>query len=371
MIDGPDRLRLARTEGVGPVTYRRLLARFGTAAAAIEGLPELARSAGRRGALVVPDRASAEREIEEIGRIGAALLYFGTPGYPTLLARTADPPPVLAVVGDGELLHRPAVAVVGARNASANGRRLAEVIAGDLAAAGMVVVSGLARGIDAAAHVGALAQGTTVACVAGGIDIAYPPENAALQARIGREGAVVAEMPPGTIAQARHFPRRNRVIAGVSLGVVVIEAALKSGSLITARLATDANREVFAVPGSPLDERCRGGNGLLRDGATFTESAADVLSVLGRAISAPVVPGVPAGFADGWGAPDLSSADRMRAERVVIELLGPAPVGVDDLIRRCQLPAASVMSILFDLEFAGRVETLPGHRVALVAGQGG
>ncbi len=371
MIDAPDRLRLARTEGVGPVTYRRLLARFGTAAAAIEGLPDLARNAGRRGALVVPDRASAEREIEEVGRIGAELLYFGTPAYPVLLAQTADPPPVLAVAGDAALLQRPAVALVGARNASGNGRRLAEMIAADLAAAGVVVVSGLARGIDAAAHTGALTQGVTVACVAGGIDIAYPPENAALQTRIGREGAVVAEMPPGTIAQARHFPRRNRVIAGLSLGVVVIEAALKSGSLITARLATEANREVFAVPGSPLDERCRGGNALLRDGANLIESAADVLSVLGRAISEPVAPGVPAGFAEGWGRPDLSSSDRMRAEQMVVELLGPTPVGVDDLIRRCQLTASSVMSILFDLELAGRVETLPGHRVALVAGQGG
>lgn len=371
MIDGPDRLRLARTEGVGPVTYRRLLARFGTAAAAIEGLPELARSAGRRGALVVPDRASAEREIEEVGRIGAELRYFGTPDYPALLAQTADPPPVLAVAGDATLLHRPSVALVGARNASGNGRRLAELIAADLAAAGVVVVSGLARGIDAAAHHGALSQGKTIACVAGGIDIAYPPEHAALQARIGREGAVVAEMPPGTIAQARHFPRRNRVIAGLSLGVVVVEAALKSGSLITARLATEANREVFAVPGSPLDERCRGGNALLRDGANLIESAADVLSVLGRAMAEPVAPGVPAGFAEGWGGPDLSALDRARVEQTVVELLGPTPVGVDDLIRRCQLPTASVMSILFDLELSGRVETLPGHRVALVAGQGG
>jgi DNA processing protein len=368
VIDAADRLRLARTEGVGPVTYRRLLARFGSPEAAIAGLPDLARNAGRRGAITIPSRAVAEREIEAVGRLGARLLFFGTPAYPALLAQTADPPPVLAVAGDPALLTRRAVAMVGARNASANGRRLAEMIAAELAAAGVVVVSGLARGIDAAAHIGALSQGTTVACIAGGLDLAYPPENAALQARIGREGAVVAEMPLGTVAQARHFPRRNRVIAGLSLGVVVVEAALKSGSLITARLSIEANREVFAVPGSPLDERCRGSNALLRDGAHLTESAADVLATLGQPAFDFVAP---AGFAEAWPEADLSPSERVRAERAVLELLGPAPCGVDDLIRRCQLPAASVMSILLDMELAGRVETLPGHRVALVAGQGG
>ena len=371
MSDAADRLRLARTEGVGPVTYRRLLARFGSAAAAIAGLPDLARNAGRRAPLSIPTRAAAEREIEAAGQLGAQLLFLGTQAYPALLAQTADPPPVLAVVGDAALLNRRAVAIVGARNASANGRRLAEMIAADLAAAGVVVVSGLARGIDAAAHAGALTQGTTIACIAGGIDVAYPPENAALQARIGREGAVVAEMPPGTIAQARHFPRRNRVIAGLALGVVVVEAALKSGSLITARLATEANREVFAVPGSPLDERCRGSNALLRDGAHLTESAGDVLAALGHPMAqAPLFAGSP-GFAEAWPDADLSPSDRARAERIVLELLGPAPTGVDDLVRRCQLPTASVMSILLDMELAGRVETLPGHRVALIAGQGG
>ncbi len=368
MIDAADRLRLARTEGVGPVTYRRLLARFGSPAAAIEGLPELARSAGRRGTIAIPPRAAAEREIAAVGRLGAQLLFFGTPSYPPLLAQTADPPPVLAVAGDPGLLNRRAVAIVGARNASANGRRLAEMIAGDLAAAGVVVVSGLARGIDAAAHIGALTQGTTAACIAGGIDTAYPPENAPLQARIARDGAVVAEMPLGTIAQARHFPRRNRVIAGLALGVVVVEAALKSGSLITARLSLEANREVFAVPGSPLDERCRGSNALLRDGAHLTESAADVLAALGQ--PSPGFSAAP-GFAEAWTESDLPPAERARAERTVRELLGPTPCGVDDLIRRCQLPAASVMSILSDMELAGHLETLPGHRVALVAGQGG
>ena len=366
--DATDRLRLARTEGVGPVTYRRLLARFGTPAAAIEGLPDLARNAGRRTLITVPPRATAEREIEAVERLGAHFVFFGTSAYPALLAQTADPPPVLAVAGDPTLLNRRAVAIVGARNASANGRRLAETIAADLAAAGIVVVSGLARGIDAAAHNGALTKGTTAACIAGGIDIAYPPENAPLQARIAREGIVVAEMPVGTIAQARHFPRRNRVIAGLALGVVVVEAALKSGSLITARLSIEANREVFAVPGSPLNERCRGSNGLLRDGAHLTETAADVLATLGQ----PALDFVaPAGFAEVWSDPELSPSERVRAERTVLELLGPTPCGVDDLIRRCQLPAASVMSILFDLELSGRVETLPGNRVALVAGQGG
>ncbi len=363
-----DRLRLARADGVGPITYRRLLARFGTAEAAIDGLPALARSAGRTTPLVIPPRATAEREMEALAKLGAHLLFLGDPDYPALLAETADAPPTLSVMGDPTLLTRRAVAIVGSRNASANGRRLAEIIGADLAAAGVVVVSGLARGIDAAAHHGALTTGTTIACIAGGIDTVYPPENAALQARIAEAGAVVAEMPPGTIAQARHFPRRNRVIAGLSLGVVVVEAALKSGSLITARLALEADREVFAVPGSPLDERCRGCNSLIRNGARLTESADDVLFVLGEGLSHSPLFDPPSGFSE---TPELPPAEREAAHRRVLDLLGPTPSAVDDLIRRCQLPAAVVMSALLDLEIAGRVDTSPGGRVALIAEPGG
>lgn len=361
-------LRLARTEGVGPVTYRRLMARFGDAGAALEGLPELARAGGRKEPLRIPSARDAEREMEAVGSAGAGMVFLGAPEYPPLLATLEDAPPVLAVMGDSTLLRRKSVAVVGSRNASANGRRMAEMLAADLAKAGLVVVSGLARGIDTAAHLGAMEA--TVACIAGGIDVAYPAENAALQQRIGREGAVVAEMPPGTIPQARHFPRRNRVIAGLALGVVVVEAALRSGSLITARLAGEANREVFAVPGSPLDARCRGTNGLIRDGAHLTESIEDVLGPLrlgaGQA-SLFALAERPTPFAPA----EMAGTDEVaRARSLVPDLLGPAPTAVDDLIRRCQLSAAAVMSVLLDLEIAGRVETLPGNRVALLAEPG-
>ena len=280
MSEDLDRLRLARTEGVGPVTYRRLLRRYGSAAASLDALPGLARAGGRETGPAIPGRDDAERELELAGRARAALLFVDSPGYPKLLALLEDAPPVLAVQGRPDVLDRRAVAMVGSRNASANGQRLAESMAEGLAAAGLVVVSGLARGIDAAAHEGALRAGMTVACVAGGIDMPYPPEHADLQARIARGGAVVAEAPPGTAPQARHFPRRNRIIAGLSLGVVVVEAALRSGSLITVRHAQEAGREVFAVPGSPLDPRCRGANDLLRQGARLVETAADVLEDL-------------------------------------------------------------------------------------------
>lgn len=372
--DAVDRLRLARSEGVGPVTYRRLLQRFPTAAAALDALPRLARAGGKANAPAIPSVAAATREIERLQSLGGSLLFFDTPDYPPLLALLDDAPPVLAALGDAAALSRRAVALVGSRNASANGRRIAEALAAELAEAGIVVVSGLARGIDTAAHQGALRAGCTIACVAGGVDVPYPPENAELQTRIGREGAVVGEAPLGTAPQARHFPRRNRIIAGLSLGVVVVEAALRSGSLITARLAQEAGRELFAVPGSPLDPRCRGSNGLIREGAHLTETAADVLDNLpdhplreGVARSPLFARGAaPARMAE--PAPDFAEVDggdAIRAE--VVQLLGPSPVAVDELIRRCGHPAAAVNGVLLDLEIAGRIETLPGNRVTLLS----
>ena len=262
--DTIDRLRLARAEGVGPVTYRRLLARFGTPAAALRALPGLARAGGRATPPTVPDEDTAAAELAATVKLGGRLLLFGAVDYPPLLALLDDAPPAIAVLGDLGLLSVRAIALVGGRNASVNGRRIAEDLGAELARAGLGVVSGMARGIDAAAHQGALSVGPplgrTVAVVAGGLDVPYPPDHAELQRRIAAAGAVVTEAPPGTIPQARHFPRRNRIIAGLALGVVVVEAALRSGSLITARLATEAGREVFAVPGSPLDPRSCGGN---------------------------------------------------------------------------------------------------------------
>ena len=258
-----DRLRLIRSENVGPITFRSLLRRFGSARAAIEALPDLARRGGRSAPLRVCPFPQAEQELSAADRIGARLMTADDADYPEALAAIYDAPPLLYVLGDIALLRRQAVAIVGARNASANGRRLAQDIARDLGTAGFVVVSGLARGIDHAAHRGSLDSGT-IAVVAGGIDIAYPPDNEELQREIGRRGAIVAEMPPGTVPQAKHFPRRNRLISGLSLGVLVVEAALQSGSLITARMALEQGREVLAVPGSPLDPRCHGTNNLRR-----------------------------------------------------------------------------------------------------------
>ncbi|MGI4978135.1 MAG: DNA-processing protein DprA [Janthinobacterium lividum] len=275
-----DRLRLARTEGVGPVTFRRLMSRFATAAEAIDALPGLARSGGRAEAPRVPGRDEAARELERLARLGGRMLFLGGEGYPPLLALLADAPSAIAVLGDVGCLSARAVGLVGARNCSVNGERMAEALSTDLAASGLVVVSGLARGIDAAAHRGAMHVGRTVACVAGGLDCPYPADHAALQAEVAAHGAVVAEAALGVAPQSRHFPRRNRIIAGLSLGVVVVEAALRSGTLITARLAQELHREIFAVPGSPLDPRSRGSNDLIRQGAFLTESAADVLANL-------------------------------------------------------------------------------------------
>ena len=255
-----DRLRLARTDGVGPVTYRRLLRRYATAAEAIDALPGLARAGGKTGTPDTPSISVAKREMDKLARLGGRMVFLDGPGYPPALAAFDPAPPLLSVLGNAALLLGRAVALVGARNASVNGQRMAELLAADLATAGLVVVSGMARGIDAAAHEGALRTGRTVAAIAGGVDVTYPPENADLQRRVAEGGAVVAEAPLGTAPQARHFPRRNRVIAGLSLGVVVIEAAPRSGSLITAQIALDEGRAVFAVPGSPLDPRCRGSN---------------------------------------------------------------------------------------------------------------
>jgi len=372
------KLRLARTEGVGPMTFQRLAARFASAQEALDALPEMANAAGRP-RLVACSAQDAEREAAAVARFGARLVFVGDALYPPLLTLLPDPPPVLAVHGSIDLLATRSVGLVGARNASANGQRMAEALAADIAARGITVVSGLARGIDAAAHAGALHTGFTVACVAGGLDQPYPEENAALQARIAAKGAVVSEAPWGTAPQARHFPRRNRIIAGLSLGLVVVEAALRSGSLITAKLAQDANREIFAVPGSPLDPRCLGSNDLIRQGAHLTESAGDVLTHL------PDHPGreglsrlplfarkVPAGMAEPaprWGSgPDVDAA-LVRAE--VVSLLGGAPTEIDEVIRRSQFAASAVMAALSDLELALRVDVLPGGRAVLRDSHGG
>jgi DNA processing protein len=369
-----DWLQLCRSGGVGPRTFQKLLQRFGSARRAFEELPRLAREAGSEERWRRCRRDEAEAEFAALEQLGAALLAWGEPGYPPRLAEIADPPPLLSVSGRIDLLEAPAIALVGARNASANGRMLARSLASDLAAGGLVVISGLARGIDTAAHEGALAAGgATVAVIASGLDVPYPEDNAELMARIAASGAVVTERALGAVPQARHFPRRNRLIAGLSQGVVVVEAAPQSGSLITARLAAEQGREVMAVPGSPLDPRHRGTNQLLRDGATLVETADDVRSALGplgavpkpsparpapRRAPAPQPPRPPRPATTAT-AGDL--LDRLQ------ERLGPEPLLVDELIRQCHASTAEVQQALLELELDGRLERHPGNRVSLAS----
>jgi DNA processing protein len=364
--DRIDRLRLVRTEGVGPVTYRRLLDRYRTPAAALEALPRLARAGGHPNPPPPISPADAQRELDRTQALGGRMVFLGDPEYPPLLAMMDDAPPCLTVSGNAALTQNRCVAMVGGRNASANGQRMAETLAADLAAT-LTVVSGLARGIDTAAHQGAMRIGHTIAVIAGGIDQPYPPENADLHRRIGETHLLITEAPFGTVPQARHFPRRNRIIAGLSLGVLVVEAAPRSGSLITARIAQEAGREIFAVPGSPLDPRARGGNDLIRQGAILVETAADVLDNL------PLAPTTVQPHPSGFGEPEqppyeqpLPAEHAQEAATEILALLSPEPTMVDDLVRRCQLSPSVTVSVLLELELAGRIETLPGSRVALL-----
>ena len=355
------RLRLIRTETVGPVAFRALLARYGSAEAALEAIPQLARRGGRTAPLRIPSKAAAERELAAVARFGAMPLFWGDGGYPRLLAATEDAPPVLFAKGALHLLDRPTLAIVGARNASSIGRQLAERLAREIAARGVVIVSGLARGIDAAAHKGAL-EGGTAAVVAGGLDIRYPRENAALQDAIAAQGLLLGEEPLGVQPQARHFPRRNRIISGLSLGVLVIEAAERSGSLITARLAGTQGREVMAVPGSPLDPRSRGANALIKSGAALIENAGDALDILAQ-LSLPLEePHLP-DYAAAATPPARDVSETVRAR--IRTLLSPTPTLVDDIVRDSGAPTGEVLTVLLELELAGVIERHPGGRVAL------
>jgi DNA processing protein len=363
MMPPPDdriaRLRLIRSDNIGPVTYFQLLARFGSAQAAIDAIPDLAARGGGR-APKLAAKAAIEREMGEVERLGARYLFLGQGLYPALLAELETAPPALIVKGDLTLLDKPSVALVGARNASAAACRFARHLAHGLGAAGTVVVSGLARGVDSAAHDGALDTGT-IGVIASGIDIVYPPENEVRQRAVAERGLLIAEQPPGVEPRARHFPYRNRIIAGLTHGTVVIEAAPRSGSLITARCAADYGREVMAVPGSPLDPRAQGCNLLIREGATLVQSAEDVLEALSPLRGRPLrqreldysAPGPPA---------DADAA----ARRKVGALLGPTPVPIDELIRQSALSPSMVQTVLLELELAGKLERHAGGRVSSI-----
>ncbi|MEM6743016.1 MAG: DNA-processing protein DprA [Pseudomonadota bacterium] len=374
-------LRLARSRNVGPATWLRLVQRFGAPDRALEALPDLARRGGAR-EVGICSLSQAEREIERGRAAGARLLVLGAPGYPSPLARIPDPPPVLWLRGAPDAFARPAAALVGGRNASALGLRLAEALGRDLAAAGWCVVSGMARGVDGAAHGGALSveseAGPTLAVLAGGVDQVYPAEHAALADRIAEQGVLLSEAPPGLEPQARHFPRRNRIVAGLSRGVVVVEAAERSGSLITARFALEQGREVMAVPGAPLDPRSAGGNALIRDGAVLVRSAEDVIEALSPSLDPDVVDGQetappradllgqglaePSIVFDRPSPPQVDAAARAR----IAELLGLQPVEEDVLARLSGAPLAAVAEALMELELAGRLDRRPGGFLALL-----
>ena len=353
-------LRLIRSENIGPVTFRELVNHFGGAEQALAALPDLNAKAGRPHARICP-KARAESELEAAARLGAVALFTIEPGFPPALAAVEPPPPLLYVQGRRELLTRPMVGIVGARNGSAAGQKLAGMLARDLGAAGFAVVSGLARGIDAAAHAAALPMGT-VAVIAGGIGNVYPPENAELQARIASEGAVVSESPPGFVPRAQDFPRRNRLISGMSLGIVIVEAARRSGSLITARFAREQSREVFVVPGHPLDPRAEGTNALIKAGEVVTVTeAADIVAVLApmlRQRETATLAALAPRPAPTQSALPLGEGDRAR----VLEALGPAPVDVDTLARATGLGPRALQVALIELALAGRIER-HGHQM--------
>ena len=368
-LDEPERLaclRLIRSDNVGPVTFRELINHYGGASAALAALPELQRRGGLRAPRICP-KARAESELEAARRAGATPVFTIEPGYPKALAAVEAPPPMLYVKGDFDLLARPAIAIVGSRQASAAGTKLARHFASELGRAGYVIVSGLARGIDASAHEAALETGT-IAVLAGGIDIVYPPEHAELQRRIGEKGCLVSEMPPGFEPRAKEFPRRNRIISGISLGVLVVEAARKSGTLVTARLAGEQGREVFAVPGHPLDPRAEGTNKLLKTGATLVTEPADILEAL-----EPIAGLKPRAFSEAFPEaeaapvparppPLLSNADRER----VLGVLGPHPIDIDEVMRATGLDIRGVRIVLMELDLAGRIERHGGQLVSLL-----
>jgi DNA processing protein len=358
--DKRDWLRLIRSTHLGPITFHHILRYYGSAAAAIAHLPDMAARGGAKRKIELADEKAITAELKALKACGASLLAWGEPGYPLGLMQLDDAPPLLAVKGDpAAVTALPGIAIVGARNASAIGQRFTRDIAATLTQRGFAILSGLARGIDKAAHEGALAaEGLTAAFIGTGIDISFPPENAKLQDEVAERGAVFAEMPAGTPPLAQNFPRRNRLISGASLGVLVVEAALKSGSLITARMAAEQGREVMAVPGSPLDPRCRGSNGLIRDGAALIESVDDILAIL-----APQQPRHAAPTAVPKTAP-AGDDDLGRAHAEIGRLLSPTPVLVDDLVRSSGLPSAVVNMVLTEKELAGRVQRHPGGKVS-------
>ncbi|NWJ22932.1 DNA-processing protein DprA [Rhizobium sp. RM] len=356
-------LRLIRSDNIGPVTFRELINHYGSAEKALDALPELSRRGGAARNVRIATQAEAEQEIEAAERFGARFVGIGEPDYPPALRHVDGAPPLIAMKGSATAAIRPSIGIVGSRNASINGAKFAAMLAHECGRAGYTIASGLARGIDAAAHRASLASGT-VAMLAGGLDRPYPQENFGLLQQIYEQGgATISEMPFGWEPRARDFPRRNRLIAGVSLGVVIVEAAERSGSLITARLAGEAGRLVFAVPGSPLDPRCQGTNRLIKEGAMLTTGAADVLDALQPLVE----PGLPLGRTVEEPSRDADMSPPADNQREMIAAaIGPSPVETDDVIRHTGLSAATVHMVLLELDIAGRLNRHAGGQVSLI-----
>ena len=354
-----DWLRLSLSENVGPVTFRSLITRYGNAADAIAALPELSRKGGLSRPLRLYGEGNAEADLDHAESLGIKAVVPGEEHYPELLRHIDAAPPVLWIKGNSAHAQTQAVAIVGSRSASAIGLKFTRKLASEIGEGGFVIVSGLARGIDTAAHEVTLATGT-VAALAGGIDVIYPPENAKLHAAIAERGLLVTEMKPGTVPRAELFPRRNRIISGMARATIIVEAALRSGSLITARLAAEQGREVFAVPGSPLDPRAEGTNRLIRDGATLIRSAADVLEALGTRYTP-----VNGSFLEPDTPLDPPAETTPKVRRDLLTLLSPTPVDVDDLIRESGLDPSAVIGVLLELELAGKITRHPQGAVSL------
>ena len=357
-------LRLIRSDNIGPATFRELINHFGGSAAALEALPEFSKRGGGRRTLKLSSLADAEAELKLAKKAGAMLIALGEPDYPAWLAAIDAPPPLIYAKGKLELMQQPMVAIVGARNGSAIGQKFTRMLSADLGREGFVVVSGLARGIDTAAHIPALERGT-IAVLAGGINSVYPPENEDLQKEIGKRGVLISEMPVAYKPRAKDFPRRNRLVSGVSVGVVVVEAAKRSGSLITARLAGEQGREVFAVPGNPLDPRAAGTNKLIQDGAGLVTSVEDITVVLapilGRSFESSDSIGT---FEASPESPIIMDIDQSDRERV-ISALGVSPVDIDEIIRATRLQARQVQIVILELDLAGRLERHGNQMVSL------
>ncbi len=357
-----DILRLIRSENVGNITFFQLITRFGTPAKALDAIPDMAASGGRKKPITICSKADAEHELSQIEKYGARCVAYGHTDYPTLLHSIYDPPPLLIIRGQPVWKNKTCLAIVGARNASANGYHFAQKLAREAGAKNIVIISGLARGIDTGAHKGALDTGT-VGVIAGGIDSVYPPENADLYQQLFEKGCVVTENPFGMAPHSRSFPARNRIISGMSAATLIVEASLKSGSLITARMAAEQNRDVFAVPGSPLDPRCKGTNDLIRNGAYMCESIEDLLPHLMRQNDL-FKESKPPEFKE-FSATEVEMGELAIARKRVLEKLSPTPVLVDELLRQCDISAPALWLALLELELAGRLVRTAGGKVAL------